>query len=56
MPFGTSDRGRLHRGEYAEIREYAADPVSGELKRLTVRLDSGETVELPPTDVETPYI
>jgi hypothetical protein len=48
----ASEQGSLHRGEYAEIVEWGADPESLELTRLDVRLGSGKIIELTPAEVE----
>jgi hypothetical protein len=48
----ASEQGALYRGEHAEIREYAPDYESGELKSLTLRLWSGKTIILAPEEVE----
>jgi hypothetical protein len=48
----SSEQGNLHRGEYGEIVYFAQAPESGEIRRFTVRLESGETIELAPAEVD----
>ena len=48
----SSVQGRLHRGEYGEIIYLAEDPETGEIRRFTVSLESRETIELAPAEVD----
>jgi hypothetical protein len=48
----SSVQGSLHRGEYGEIVYFAEDREWGEIRRFTVRLESGETIELAPAEVD----
>jgi hypothetical protein len=48
----TSEQGSPHRGEYGEIVYFAQDPDSGEIRSFSVRLQSGETIDLAPAEVD----
>jgi hypothetical protein len=46
-----SDLGQLHAGEYGEIIVQTGTIQEG-IREYTVRLDSGEQIDLKPTEVE----
>ncbi len=51
LPTAESDLGQLHAGEYGEIIVQVGMLQEG-VREYEVRLDSGETLPLKPTEVE----
>lgn len=51
LPTADSDLGRLHSGEYGEIERQVGTLQEG-VREYGVRLDSGESLSLKPTEVE----
>jgi hypothetical protein len=48
----SSVQGNLHRGEYGELIYYGTYPETAEIRIFTVRLDSGESIDLPTAEVD----